>query len=96
MDNTELDKLEVNINKVIETIYKLQGENQRLKQENYNLFNRIREYERKIEQLKSLSQEDGHLADQLYNYKQKEEKVKQKIQHMLDKLETLQQLSSND
>ncbi len=96
MDNTELDKLEVNIKKVIETIYRLQSENQRLKQENYNLLNRIREYERKIEQLKSLSQEDGHLADQLYNYKQKEGKVKQKIQHMLDKLETLQQLSSND
>ena len=60
------------------------------------MINRIREYERKIEQLKNLSQDDGDLTDQLYNYKEKEVKVKQKIQHMLDKLETLQQISSDD
>ena len=96
MENTELNKLEVNINKAVETIQKLHLENQRLRQENHNLINRLREYERKIEQLKNLSPEEVDLADQLYNHQEKETKVKQKIQQMLDKLETLQQLSSND
>ena len=52
--------------------------------------------EEKIEQLKNLSPEEVDLEDQLYNHQEKETKVKQKVQQMLDKLEKLQQLSSND
>jgi len=96
MDYTELDKLEANIKRAIEAIQKLQSENQRLKQDNKNLLNRIREKERKIEQLRNLSQDDGDVADQLYIYKEKEGKIKQKIQQMLDKLETFQQISTGD
>jgi FtsZ-binding cell division protein ZapB len=96
MDYAELDKLETNIERVIETIQKLQSENQRLKQENHNLLNRIREYERKIEQLKDISQDDGDLADQIYIFKEKEGKIKQKIQQILEKLEAFQDLSIND
>jgi FtsZ-binding cell division protein ZapB len=69
MDYAELDKLEANIKRAIETIQKLQSENQRLMQENHILLNRMREYERKIEQLKNFSQEDGELTDQLYIFK---------------------------
>ncbi|UCE06691.1 MAG: cell division protein ZapB [bacterium] len=96
MDYTELDKLEANIKRAIETIQKLQSENQRLKQENQNLLNRIRENERKIEQLRNLSQDNGAVADQAYIYKEKEGKIKQKIQQMLEKLETFQQLSISE
>lgn len=96
MDYTELVKLEANIKRAIETIQKLQSENQRLKQENHNLLNRIREYEKKIVQLKNISQNDGDLADQLYIFKEKEGKIKQKIQQTLEKLETFQELSIND
>ena len=56
----------------------------------------MREYERKIEQLKNFSQEDGELTDQLYIFKEKEEKIKQKIQQLLEKLETFQEPSIND
>jgi FtsZ-binding cell division protein ZapB len=96
MDYAELDKLEANIKRAIETIQKLQSENQRLMQENHILLNRMREYERKIEQLKDISQEDGELTDQLYIFKEKEGKIKQKIQQLLEKLETFQELSIND
>ena len=96
MDYAELDKLEANIKRAIETIQKLQSENQRLMQENHILLNRMREYERKIEQLKNFSQEDGELTDQLYIFKEKEEKIKQKIQQLLEKLETFQEPSIND
>jgi FtsZ-binding cell division protein ZapB len=92
MDYTELDKLEANIKRAIETIQKLQSENQRLKQENQNLLNRIRENERKIEQLMNLSQDHGDVSDQVSIYKEKEGKIKQKIQQMLEKLESFQQL----
>ena len=96
MDYAELDKLEANIKRAIETIQKLQSENQRLMQENHILLNRMREYERKIEQLKNFSQEDGELTDQLYIFKEKEGKIKQKIQQLLEKLETFQEPSIND
>jgi len=92
MDYTELDKLEANIKRAIETIQKLQSENQRLKQDNQNLLNRIRENERKIEQLMNLSQDHGDVSDQVSIYKEKEGKIKQKIQQMLEKLESFQQL----
>ena len=95
MDYTELDNLEANIKKAIEVIQKLQSENHRLKQENNNLLNRIRENERTINQLKKLSQDNGYVVDQIHSY-DKEGKIKQKIQQMLEKLESFQQLSTND
>lgn len=96
MDYTELDNLEANIKKAIEVIQKLQSENHRLKQENNNLLNRIRENERTINQLKKLSQDNGYVVDQINSYDEKEGKMKQKIQQMLEKLESFQQLSTND
>ncbi len=96
MDYTELDNLEANIKKAIEVIQKLQSENHRLKQENNNLLNRIRENERTINQLKKLSQDNGYVVDQIHSYDEKEGKMKQKIQQMLEKLESFQQLSTND
>ena len=96
MDYTELDNLEANIKKTIEVIQKLQSENHRLKQENNNLLNRIRENERTINQLKKLSQDNGYVVDQIHSYDEKEGKMKQKIQQMLEKLESFQQLSTND
>lgn len=92
MDNTELDKLENNIQRAIEMIQKLKSENQRLKQENHNLLNRIRENEKIIQELKNQFQADGDIVDQVYIYKEKEGKIKNKIQQMLEKLETFQQL----
>ena len=96
MNYAELDKLETNIQKAVETIQKLQSENQQLKQEKQGLLNRIREYEKKIEQFRNLSQDDMDLAGQLYSYRQKEVKIKQKIQQMLERLATSQQLSISD
>lgn len=96
MDYTELDKLEANIKRIIETVQNLQGENHRLKQENQNLLRRIRENEEIIQELKIAAQYDGDAAEQLLNFKEKEGKLKQKIQKILEKLETVQQLSSND
>ena len=96
MDYPELEKLEVKIKHAIEVIHKLQSDNHRLKQENHNLLNRIRENERTINQLKKLSHENGDIADQLIGYEEKEGKVKQKIQQMLEKLENFQKLSTND
>ena len=96
MDYTELDNLEANIKKAIEVIQKLQSENHRLKQDNNNLLNRIRENERTINQLKKLSQDNGYVVDQIHSYDEKEGKMKQKIQQMLEKLESFQQLSTND
>ena len=96
MDYTELDNLEANIKKAIEVIQKLQSENHRLKKENNNLLNRIRENERTINQLKKLSQDNGYVVDQIHSYDEKEGKMKQKIQQMLEKLESFQQLSTND
>lgn len=92
MDKTELDKLENNVQRAIEMIQKLKSENQRLKQENHNLLNRIRENEKIIQELKNQFQADGDIVDQVYSYKEKEGKIKQKIQQMLEKLETFQQL----
>ena len=96
MDYTALDKLEANIKRATETIQKLQSENQRLKQENLNLLNRIRENEHTIQQLGNQSQDDADVAKQLYIYKEKEEKIKQKIQQMLEKLEIFQQVSISE
>jgi len=96
MDYTALDKLEANIKRATETIQKLQSENQRLKQENLNLLNRIRENEHTIQQLGNQYQDDGEVAEQLYIYKEKEEKIKQKIQQMLEKLEIFQQVSISE
>lgn len=96
MNYTELNTLEVNIKRAIETIQKVHSENLRLKQENQNLLNRIRENEQIIAELKSQFQDDGDVADQSYLYKEKYGKIKQKIQQMLEKLETFQQLSIND
>ena len=96
MDYTELEKLEANIKNAIDVIQKLQSENQRLKQENHNLINRIKENERIINQLKRLSQDNGYVADQLSSYETKEGKIKQKLQQMLEKLESYQHLSTDD
>jgi len=96
MDYTALDKLEANIKRATETIQKLQSENQRLKQENLNLLNRIRENEHTIQQLGNQYQDDDEVAEQLYIYKEKEEKIKQKIQQMLEKLEIFQQVSISE
>ena len=96
MDYTELEKIEANIKNAIEVIQKLQSENHRLKQENNNLLNRIRENERTINQLKKLSQDNGYVVDQINGYDEKEGKIKKKIQQMLEKLESFQQLSTND
>ena len=96
MDYTELDKLEANIKQTIETIQNLHSENIRLKQENQNLLNRLRENERIIQEFKNSTPDDGETAEQLYYHKEKEGKVKQKIQQILDKLETFNQLSNNE
>jgi len=96
MDYAALDKLEANIKRATETIQKLQSENQRLKQENLNLLNRIRENEHTIQQLGNQYQDDDEVAEQLYIYKEKEEKIKQKIQQMLEKLEIFQQVSISE
>ena len=96
MDYTALDKLEANIKRATETIQKLQSENQRLKQENLNLLNHIRENEHTIQQLGNQYQDDDEVAEQLYIYKEKEEKIKQKIQQMLEKLEIFQQVSISE
>jgi len=96
MNDTELEKLEANIKNAISVIQKLQSDNHRLKQENHNLLNRIRENERTINQLKKLSHDHGFVADQLNHYEEKEGKVKQKVKQMLEKLENFQQLSTDD
>ena len=96
MDYTGLDKLEANIKQMIETIQNLHSENLRLKQENQNLLNRLRENERIIQEFKNSTLNDGETAEQLYYQKEKEGKVKQKIQQMLEKLETFNQFSNNE
>lgn len=96
MDNTELDKLEANIKRIIETAQNLHSENHRLKQENQNLLKRVRENEQIIQELKIAAQYDGDEVEQLLTFKEKEGKVKQKIQKILEKLETVQQLSNHE
>lgn len=95
MDYGELEKLEENIKKAIETIHRLQIENQKLKQQNEHLTNQIKEKEQTIQQLSHKYQGIGIVEDQSYIYKEKEEKIKQKIQQMLDKLDSFQQFSIN-
>ncbi len=95
MDYAELEKLERNIKKAIETIHRLQSENQKLKQENEHLTTQIKEKEQTIQQLGHKYQGIGTTEDQSYIYKEKEEKIKQKIQQMLDKLDAFQQFSIN-
>jgi chromosome segregation ATPase len=94
MDYAELEKLEANIRKAITIIQKLHNENQRLKQLNDELLKQLKEQEKKIQQLLSTrnmpvdpSQPD-HLAIE------KEDRIKQKIQHMLEKLEAFQQVNT--
>ena len=96
MDSTELDKLEANIKRMIETVQHLHSENHRLKQENQNLLNRIRDNEQIILELRNSTLDDGEAAEQIINYKAKEGKVKQKIQKILENLETVQQISNNE
>ncbi len=96
MEPAEIDILEANIKRAIETIRKLQSENHRLKQENESLLNRIRENERFIQESDNQNRAGSDIADQLSIHQEKEAKIKQKIRQMLEKLETFQQLSAND
>lgn len=93
MDNTELNKLEKNINRAIEKIQKLRQENQKLRDENVNLRNQLREKDQLLRDVPNLPQDDYQIADEANDLHEKEGKIKLKIQQMLDKLENFQQLS---
>jgi len=93
MDNTELNKLEENINRAIEKIQKLRQENRKLRDENVNLRNQLREKDQLLHRIQSLPQDDYQEADEANDLQEKEGQIKLKIQQMLDKLENFQQLS---
>jgi len=93
MDYSELKKLEDNINQAIEKMQRLHHENQKLKDENANLMNLLREKDQIIRRLQIRPQDDYRIADDADALREKEGKIKSKIQQMLDKLENIQQSS---
>ncbi|HEX9974634.1 MAG TPA: cell division protein ZapB [bacterium] len=93
MDYAELKKLEDNIARAVEKIQKLQQENQKLKDQNVNLLNQLREKDLIIRRLQNQPHDDYEVADEANDLQEKEGKIKFKIQQMLDKLENFQQLS---
>lgn len=93
MDYSELKKLEDNINQAIEKMQRLHHENQKLKDENSNLMNLLREKDQIIRRLQIRPQDDYRIADDADDLREKEGKIKSKIQQMLDKLENFQQSS---
>ena len=95
MDYAELNQLEKNIKRAIEIIQKLVIENQGLRQENEKLIYQIQINERIIQQLKNETASNIDIEQQSRISQEKEGKIKQKVQQMLEKLETFQQLSSN-
>jgi len=93
MDYVELKKLEENIARVVERIQKLHQENQKLKDQNVNLLNQLREKDLIIRRLQNQPQDDYEVAENENELQEKEGKIKLRIQQMLDKLENFQQLS---
>ncbi|MDZ7333022.1 MAG: hypothetical protein ONB31_13695 [candidate division KSB1 bacterium] len=89
MDYAELSKLEENIRRAIGIIHKLARENQKLVQENRNLIGQVQQMELMINELKNRSVIEDNSSQQLSHYKEKERKIRQKIQQMLEKLETI-------
>ncbi|MBN1154680.1 cell division protein ZapB [candidate division KSB1 bacterium] len=94
MDENQLDVLDDKINKAIEIINSLQAENNRLKDQNQELINKLGEYD---ELLKKLTHENEDLkttAGQSNIKDNKQEIIKQKLETILLKLDNLQQVFS--
>ena len=92
MQLTQLEVLEEKINTAIQVIKKLQTENNELKTYNMELIKKVQEHENTIQKL---HEEYQILKDQqnstLFN---KEEEIKHKVEGILAKLDSLQQIAT--
>ena len=94
MQLDQLEILEEKINTAIQVINKLQAENNELKKYNMELIKRVQEHETTIQKL---HEEYQILKDQQNNTNfnnEKEEEIKHKVEGILAKLDTLQQIST--
>lgn len=95
MDHLEINRLEQNIKRATEIIRQLSHENQRLKAENEILLHQIKKNELTIQQLKNQQLDSIPIEQQSYSGTEREGQIKQKIQRILEKLDTFQQLTTN-
>ena len=91
----EFDNLEKNINRAIEVIQTLFQKNEELHKINDSLTIKITEHEQVIKQLSNENQKLKNNTDHNYFDKEKENKIRIKIQHIIEKLESFEKLSNN-
>jgi predicted nucleic acid-binding Zn-ribbon protein len=94
MQMENFDKLEERINKILGVVDKLKQENDQIASSYNDLSSKIFEYEKKQ---KTISEENNHLRksmnDQESKFKTKEEKIKKKLENVLGKIQTLENLN---
>ena len=91
----ELDTLENNIARAIEVIQSLSQKNEELQKKNESLIANIIEHERKIQHLQEENHKFKNNPEIRYIDKEKEKKIRIKIQHIIEKLESFEKLSNN-
>lgn len=90
MDYQQLDILEDKINLAVELISRLREENQQLDQENSELRERVEKGENALKTLQEEFQHFTTMQQEAENYKKKEELIKEKVEAMLSKMESIQ------
>lgn len=86
----QLEILEAKINQALELIEKLRTENRELRHVNSELQSESESKDLIIQQLKEENQNLQHTKIESSIGKEKEEKIKNKVEHMLNRLEELQ------
>jgi len=94
MDDNQLDVLDEKINKAIEIINTLQAENNRLKEQNQELIDKLGQYDELLRQFEHENKILKDATNQLNFTNDKQEVIKQKLETMLLKLDNLQQIFS--
>ncbi len=92
MHQNQLDVLEIKVNKIVKLIERIQAEKDTLQQENQQLRGAIKKHEQEIERIK---REYKRLKKSSINSSlliEKEKEIKNKIEGMLSKLNSLQNI----
>ncbi|MBC8183356.1 hypothetical protein H8E88_19870 [candidate division KSB1 bacterium] len=91
----EFDNLENNVGRAIELIQSLFQKNEELHKENGILIKKITEQKDLVQHLQEENQKLKSNPDNINYDKEKENKIRIKINHIIDKLESFEKLSNN-
>jgi len=91
----EFDNLENNVVRAIELIKTLSIKNENLQKEKSFLMGKIAEHKQLIQQLQEDNQKLADNPGIIHFDKEKENKIRNKIQHIIEKLDNFEKLSNN-